>query len=165
MLNLQYLKEKLVGQLDGISADDIIESAAGYDGIVSLIQMKGMETAIVLEHNEVGEFSFRPGGFQRASQSIWVMRMVGADTDRRSVQDEALALMKRILSVFVHYEHDAELGNWEWNSVPYGIRNAGPNYTGYEFTMSFNEDVNLSYTDNSVNNGGQSENSESQAVG
>ncbi len=147
MLNLQYLKTILADGLSDVTDDDIIESAAGYDGIVALIQTKGMQTAVVLEHNEVGEYSFRPGGFQRASQSIWVMRMVGADDDRRVVQDQMKDLMQRILGVFVHHEHDSQLSNWEWGSVPYGIRNAGPNYTGYEFTMSFNEDLDLSYVE------------------
>lgn len=145
MLDLTYLRNVLAGQLEGVSESNIIESAAGYDGIVALIQAKGMETAIVLEHNEVGELSFRPGGFDKASQSVWVMRMVGRDADRRAVQDDCKAIMKRILSVFTARNEDAQLSGWEWGSVPYGIRNAGPNYTGYEFTMNFSEDIDLSY--------------------
>lgn len=144
MLSLQYIRQVLSGQLEGVSDSQIIESAAGYDGIVALVQTKGLPTAVVLEHNDVGEFSFRPGGFLKASQSLWVMRMVGRDADRRAVQDECAALMKRILSVFAARGDDAQLAGWEWNSVPYGIRNAGPNYTGYEFTMNFSEDIDMS---------------------
>lgn len=145
MLDLSYLKNVLAGKLKGVDGDDIIESAAGYDGIVALIQTKNLPTVIVLEHNEVGEFSFRPGGFQKASQSLWVMRMVGRDDSRRAVQNDCKAMMKRILSVFTARNEDAQLSGWEWGSVPYGIRNAGPNYTGYEFTMNFSEDIDLSY--------------------
>lgn len=147
MLDLSYLKNVLAGQLEGVSESNIIESAAGYDGIVALIQAKGMETAIVLEHNEVGELSFRPGGFDKASQSVWVMRMVGRDDSRRAVQDECKTLMKRMLSVFISRKEleDGQLAQWESGSIPYGIRNAGANYTGYEFTLNFNEDLDLSY--------------------
>lgn len=147
MLDLTYLKNVLAGRLEGVDGDDIIESAAGYDGIVALIQTKDLPTVVVLEHNEVGEFSFRPGGFQKASQSLWVMRMVGRDDSRRAVQDECKTLMKRMLSVFISRKEleDGQLAQWDSGSIPYGIRNAGANYTGYEFTLNFNEDLDLSY--------------------
>lgn len=146
MLTLDYLKNILDGELTGITnTNQIMESAGGYDGIVALIQTKSISPAIILEHNEVGEFSFRPGGFQRASQSIWVMKMVGRDNNRRAIQDDCCALVKKILSVFTVHFDDPELSGWVLNSVPYGIRNAGPNFTGYEISLHFEEDLDLSY--------------------
>lgn len=123
----------------------IIESAAGYDGIVALIQTKGLSPVVVLENSEVGEFSFRPGGFQKSSQSIWVMKMAPRDGDRKAVQDDCFGMMKRIISVFNLHEKDEPLAQWEWDHIPWGIRNAGPNFTGYEFTLYFGEDTDFEY--------------------
>lgn len=150
MLTLEYLKQTLTGQIAQITdpTKQIIESAAGYDGIVALIQTKGISPIVILENSEVGEFSLRPGGFLKSSQSVWVMKMVGRDGDRRAVQDECFAMMKRIIKVFVKHEKDAELDQWDWGDrIPWGIRNAGPNFTGYEFTLGFSEDTDLSYED------------------
>lgn len=125
--------------------EQIIEGAGGYDGIVALIQTKNISPVIVLENSEIGEFSLRPGGFDKTSQSIWVMKMVPKDGNRSKFQKESKAMMEKIISVFVKHENDKELEQWEWDRVPYGIRNAGANFTGYEFTLYFSEDTDLSY--------------------
>lgn len=148
MLTLDYLRNRLNGQVTAIYKvkDQIIEAAGGYDGIVALIQTKNISPMIILENSEVGEFSFQPGGFLKSSQSLWVMQMVPKDGDRQKVQQECFKMMKRILSVFGKYEKkDPELEEWEWDRIPYGVRNAGANYTGYEFTLYFSEDTDLSY--------------------
>lgn len=147
MLTLSFLKSVLSGQLKGVTNDNsqIIESAGGYDGIISLIQTKGVSPVVVLENSEVGEFSFRPGGFLKASQSVWVMKMVGRDGDRRKTQDECFTLMKNILKLLNGHRYDPELKEWEMDRIPWGVRNAGANFTGYEFTLYFSEDTDLSY--------------------
>ena len=150
MLTLDYLKAVLNDpklSLPDITDMDkqVIESAAGYDGIVSLVQTKKITPIIVLEHNSVGELSVRPGGFMRASQSLWIMKMVGRDADRSAVQVGCFADMKRIIGLLVKHKYDPQLKGWQPESIPYSIRNAGPNFTGYEFTLSFDEDVDLSY--------------------
>lgn len=154
MLTLDYLKSILLyteteNGSSGLpfltSEAQFLESAGGFDGITELIQSKGLQTALVLEHNEVGELSFRPGGFHQASQSIWIMRMVGFNDDRRAIQKDTKVMMQDILRMFAGHEQDEPLKQWEWGSVPYGARNAGANYTGYEFTLHFSEDIDLSY--------------------
>ena len=147
MLTLDYLRDILSGELAEVTdtSEQVIESAAGYDGIVALIQTKGISPMVIIENSEVGEFSLRPGGFLKSSQSIWVMKKVARDGDRRAIQDSCFAMMKRIISVFVKHAKDSQLYQWDWDSIPWGIRNAGPNYTGYEFTVYFEEDTNLSY--------------------
>lgn len=148
MLTLPYLQNILRGQLpNDITKPNtqIIESEGGYDGIISLIQTKGISPMIILEHSEMGEFSVRPQGFMKTSQSIWVMKMVAKEEDRRRVQNECMALAQRIITVFIKHEKDAELDQWEWGSIPWGVRNAGANFTGYEFTLHFSEDIDLSY--------------------
>lgn len=147
MLSLSYLRQLMQGEITDIDdvEKQVIESAAGYDGIVSLVQTKGITPIIVLEHNSVGELSVRPGGFERASQSIWIMKMVGRDDDRAAVQAWCKGSMKRFVSVLVKHKYEPQLESWQPESIPYSIRNAGPNFTGYEFTLSFDEDVDLSY--------------------
>ena len=148
MLTLPYLQKILRGELpNDITKPDtqIIEAAGGYDGIVSLIQTKGVSPVIILENSEVGEFGFLPGGFLRTSQSLWVMKMVAKDEDRQRVQKECMKMAKRILSVMVKHEHDDQLEEWEYNSIPWGVRNGAANFTGYEFTLHFSENTNLSY--------------------
>ena len=147
MLSLSFLRAKLTGEINGITdvKEQISESAGGYDGIISLIQTKGISPAIVLENSEVGEFNVLPGGFLRTSQSIWIMKMVGRDSDRNIVQRECFSMMKKAISVFIKNKKSEELSNWDWESIPWGVRNAGANFTGYEFTVHFKEDTDLSY--------------------
>ena len=149
MLTLNYLQSLLKGQIGDIQKANtqIIESAGGYDGIVSLVQTKGVSPVVILENSEIGEFSFLPGGFLKSSQSVWVMKMVAKDDDRRKVQDECMTIVKRILSILALHNDDegSPLKNWEWDRIPWGVRNAGANYTGYEFTLYFSEDTDLSY--------------------
>lgn len=147
MLSISFLRQVLRGEIAQITDVDkqVIESAAGYDGIVSLVQTKGITPIIVLEHNSTGELSVRPGGFERANQSIWIMKMVGRDEDRATVQAWCKATMKRFVSVMVKHYRAVELKGWQPESLPYSIRNAGPNFTGYEFTMNFDEDIDLEY--------------------
>lgn len=165
MLTLDYLKSILfieetetvngvttttiTPEVEGVtSVDQVLESAAGYDGIIELIQTKGLPVAVVLEHNEMGNLSIRPGGFMMASQSIWIMEMVAADEDRRAIQMNCWRRMKRIISVLAkHFDDDDKplVDKWEPEDIPYGIRNAGSNYTGYEMLLHFNENIDLSY--------------------
>ena len=73
------------------------------------------------------------------------MKKVPKDGDRSKIQRECKTMMEKIISIFVKHEKDQELAQWEWNSVPWGVRNAGANFTGYEFTLYFSEDTDLSY--------------------
>ncbi len=148
MLTLPYLQNILRGQLPNeINKPDkqIIEAAGGYDGIVSLIQSKGISPMVILENSEIGEFGFLPEGFLKSSQSIWVMKMVAKDEDRQRVQNECMKMVKRILSIMGKHEHDAELEEWEYDRIPWAVRNAGANFTGYEMTLYFSENTDLEY--------------------
>ena len=148
MLTLPYLQNILKGQLPSDitkPSTQIIEAAGGYDGIISLIQTKNISPMVILENSEMGEFSVRPGGFVKTTQSVWVMKMVAKEEDRRKVQDECFALMRRIIGIFIKHNEESELAQWEWDHIPWGVRNAGANFTGYEFTIHFSEDIDLGY--------------------
>ena len=147
MLTLSYLRSILSGEIERLTdpQSQVMESSGGYDGIVALIQTKSLQKAVVLEHNSVGELGVRPGGFMLANQSIWIMQMVGRDADRTAAQKECFDDMKRIIAVLNHHSHEAQLEGWAPGTIPYSIRNAGANYTGYEFSLNFSEDIDLSY--------------------
>lgn len=149
MLTLQHLRSLIGNQVGDIANPnkEVIESDAGYDGIIELIQNKSMPRTVILEHNEIGELSFRTGGFMLASQSLWVMEMVAANESRLEVQQRCWNRAKRIIAILAHAkdEEDFEVGQLDWSSIPYGVRNAGPSYTGYEFTLRFTEDYELSF--------------------
>lgn len=148
MLNIDQLRQLLTdGGVANITEPEnqIIDSAAGYDGIVSLIQTKGVSPMVVLEHNSTGELSMRPGGFSTASQSIWIMRMVARDGNRTADQEKCFEDMKRIVSILGENKAFQPLVGWQPESIPYSIRNAGANFTGYEFTLHFEEDIDLEY--------------------
>lgn len=147
MLSLSYLQTILNGKISGIDDTErqIIESEAGYDGIIALIQTKGISPILILENSDVGNFSARTGGFENTSQSIWVMRMVGRDDSRKDVQAWCKAMMRLIIGVLLKHKPDPQLKQWEEDRIPWGVRNAGANYTGYEFTLHFSEDTDLSY--------------------
>lgn len=148
MLTIEYLRQILTGELPEVTdmENQVIESAAGYDGIIALIQTKGISPMVILENSEVGEFSFRPGGFEKTSQSVWVMKKAARDGERKATQNDCRKMMRHILKVFNNHEKEAPLAQWVWDSVPYGVRNAGPNYTGYEFTIYFSEDADFEYS-------------------
>lgn len=149
MLTLSNLQTIIVGHVDGITGtNQVLESPGGYDGIISLIETKAPAVSVVLEHNEMGNLSIRPGGFMTSSQSIWVMEMAGANDDRRTVQQRCWSRLRDIIGLLTNeynYGSSGELAGWDWDDMPFGLRNAGPNYTGYEMVMHFAEDIDLSY--------------------
>ncbi|MBQ8957629.1 MAG: hypothetical protein IJ057_03885 [Bacteroidales bacterium] len=148
MLTIDYLKTILRGEMPTSVTnpkEQIMEGAGGYDGIIALIQTKNISPAIILENSDIGEFLINPGGFEKTSQSIWVMKMAPKDGNRSKIQRECKAMMKKMISIFVEHEKDEPLSQWEWDRIPYGIRNAGANFTGYEFTLYFSENTDLEY--------------------
>lgn len=145
MLTLDYLRTIIGGKIDGLTdtTEQVMESDAGYDGIIELIQTKGLPLAMVLEPSEMGNFSFRPGGFHITTQSVWIMEMVGADETRRAVQQRCFTALHNLLVTLKDHKDDSQLEGWDWLDIPYGVRNAGPNYTGYEVFIRFTEDTDL----------------------
>ena len=141
MLSLSYLQNILA---DIMPPTNIIESDAGYDAIIELIQTKGLEKVIIFEPPEGGVFKLLPWGMDEAACSIWVMRMVGNEENRREIQKQCRKTLKAIIATFSVHRRDAALQGFQIESIPYSVRNAGANYTGYEMTIYFNDDTNLS---------------------
>lgn len=156
MLTLEYLKQ-IIGSARKVEElshpyeitdldSQVIESDAGYDGIVELINVRpDADLAIVvLENSESFSFEVNPGGVQHLSQTVWCMAMVGADEDRKKVQLSMYNLMRRIIAKMILERRAGRLGGWDWSHIPVLVTNAGSNYTGYQFTLYFNEVTDLS---------------------
>lgn len=151
MLKLDYLQSILFvddkPDIEGIdNVEKIIESRAGMNGAIQLLQSKGLSVAIVLEHAERHGFSLHNmGGFHECTQSIWVMEMVAADELPEDVMDRCLARCQRLYTIFVNHIEDRPLAGWiENNEVNAYARDSG-SYVGYEMFINFRENMDLSY--------------------
>lgn len=160
MLTLDYLNqiffrtvtdangnEAKVPEIEGLTNPDwLMECRAGMDGAIQLLQLKNVPVGVVLEHAESGRLMLRnDGGFQEAVQSLWVMEQVPNGGNAATVMDRCLARVERIYSILILHRKDAPLRGWiENNEVGYYAREAGA-YVGYEMTVHFRENRNLSY--------------------
>lgn len=159
MIDLQYLQQIVIrrteeGVTTGIpditDAAQVIESAAGFDGIVAAIQKKGQRHIVVLEHDDMGFFYINPGGLNEATQTVWIMEMIGGSDEslRRPAQQRCFNKMRQLIRILIKHRDDAQLCGWrpEENddAIGYICHNAGPNYTGYEMTLRFRETTDLS---------------------
>lgn len=158
MIDIQYLQGLVVRRTSGdittgipdiTNNNQVMESSAGFDGIVAAIQKKGLKHIVVLEHDDMGFFYVQPGGLNEFSQTIWIMEMVGMDeSQRRSAQLRCFEKMKLLVGIMLAHRNDTQLEAWrpeEYDdAMGYICHNAGPNYTGYEITFRFREYTDLS---------------------
>lgn len=160
MLTLEYLKqtffrrttganghETWIPDIEGLANRDwVMECRAGMDGAIQLIQTKNVPLGIVLEHAESGRLMLRnDGGFSDSVQSLWVMEQLPFNGNSPEVMQRCLARVERIYSIFIRHHKDEPLRGWvENNEVGYYAREAG-SYVGYEMTIHFRENRDLSY--------------------
>ena len=163
MLTLNYLNqiffrtvtdendnEVKVPEIDGLDNPEwLMECRAGMDGAIAMIQKKNVPVAVVLEHAEAGRLSLKnSGGLNEATQSLWVMEMVPFGGSAPDKMDRCLERVFRIYSILVKHHADPQLRTWlETNEVNYYAREAG-SYVGYEMTIHFRENKDLSYAAN-----------------
>ena len=151
MLTLNYLKSILFvngrADIDGIDRKErILESRAGMDGAIQIIQNKNLPVCICLEHAERHTLSLRNmGGFHESTQSVWIMEMVGEKEDGQEVMQRCYDRFKRLYSILINHCEDKELVGWiENNEINAYAREAG-SYVGYEVFINFRENMDLSY--------------------
>lgn len=149
MLTLQYLKDLIsvrevpVPEITDLE-DQVIESDAGYDGIVELIEQRpDGDTVIILEPGDSGSFGCNPDGVQHQSQVIWCVAKVGAMEAKKMEQKAMFSLMKRLVSLFIKHHKNIHLKGWDSSHIPWLVTNAGSNCTGYQFSMYFDEVTDL----------------------
>ena len=157
MITLQYLKAALADFAEVTNADEqVIESDAGYDGIVALINERPqVNPVVILEPSEVFSLGVNPGGIEHSSKNIWVVDMVGATENRYDVQLRANNLMRKVIAKLIQLSKTTDdLDGWQWENIPVMTFNGGPSYTGFVFTMYFTEDINLTFSQYSTTDGG-----------
>lgn len=160
MITLQYLKTALSDFAEVTNADEqVIESDAGYDGIVALINDRPeINPVFVIEHPDMFSLGVKPGGFETSSVNIWVVDMVGMNENRYNVQLSTNNLMRKLIGKLIKMsETTDDLDGWQWEEIPVMTFNGGPNYTGFVFTMYFKEDVDLTYENFVEDNSGDGE--------
>lgn len=146
-LSFRAIKPFMVSPLDITDLDkQVIESDAGYDGIVELINVRPDPdlSVVILEQPESFTYEINPGGVQHLSQTIWCMAMTSAEEDRKKVQRAMKVLMRRIISKMIKAKHSEELRYWDRSRIPVLLTNTAGNYTGYQFTLYFDEPTDLS---------------------
>lgn len=144
MITLDFIRTHLAS-MPGITdtVEQIIESDAGYDAIIEIIKNRtGQFPCIVLEPVSVGELAVKPGGFNSSSVSLWVMDSVGGREEARQYQTKMFSLLRDIVAKLLTLKDTPQLAGWDYESIPYAVRNAGEN-TGYEMTLYFKEDIDL----------------------
>lgn len=150
MLTLEYIKSVLQSESYITDIDEqVIESDAGYDGIVEILEQRPeTDPVILLENASSGNFSANPDGLEFTSQTIWVMSRVSFNEDRKTVQSNMKTLMRRIIAKFLTHrrsesEQHACIHYWDAKNIPWLVTNAGSNNTGYQFTLYFNEPTDM----------------------
>lgn len=148
MITIEYLKSALSDFPEVRNVEEqVIESDAGYDSIVALINERPEANPVfILEPSDVFSLGVTPGGLEKSSKNIWVVDMVGADENRYDVQLRTNNLMRKLIAKLIQLSKTTdELDGWQWETIPVMTFNGGPNYTGFVFTMYFTESINLSY--------------------
>lgn len=150
MLNLDYIK-KTISVLEQFEDKDKIESqlysADGYDEIIAMLEnYANVEfPCVIFEDPSLGVISINDGPIQTSTCTIWVMTVRDREDNNAIYFTEMKALAMEILKLLVkgYNAGDSEMKDWDAGRVSWAKRLGGPNCLGYEFTMTFNEDINL----------------------
>lgn len=150
MLSVRYLNDLLTGRIPEIADPEaqIIESQ-GLDTITTLLSSFNSVRfpVVILEGRSSGSIQMVEGPVDFHTESIWVMEQLGAGEDEARVYEDAFRLGKRILAILLHESASAvenpHLDGWDYRRTSYMKRYGGPNARGWEFVLSFAEDVPL----------------------
>lgn len=150
MLSIKYLTDLLAGRLPEITdPESQIVEAQGLDTITALLSSFNsvQYPAIILEGRSSGSIQMVEGPVDFHTESIWVMLQLGSEDQEARIYEEAFQLGRRILAILLH-ESGASVDNphldgWDFRRTSYMKRYGGPNARGYEFVLSFAEDVPL----------------------
>ena len=150
MLNLDYIK-KTISVLDQFADSDKIGqqviSADGYDEIIALLEnYTNIEfPCVIFEDPSLGVISINDGPLETSTCTIWVITVRDREDNNALYFTEMKALAMEILKLLVkgYNDGDSEMKDWDAGRVGWAKRLGGPNCLGYEFTLTFNEDINL----------------------
>lgn len=124
-------------------------SVSGYDSAIALCEnIRDIESPFaILEEKNSGVLSAEFGGLDSYSQSIWVMVVANerSGTDKYAASRKSFDLLKKLIAKMIR---DKQEGNenaigLDISSFNYFNRNTALS-SGFEVTINFNDDINLS---------------------
>lgn len=150
MLSLNYIKET-ISVLDQFADSDNIDqqviSADGYDEVIAILENYSNMSfpCVIFEDPSLGVISINDGPLETSTCTIWVITVRDREDNNALYFTEMKALAMEILKLLVkgYSAGDSEMKDWDAGRVSWAKRLGGPNCLGYEFTMTFNEDINL----------------------
>ena len=150
MLSLNYIKET-ISVLDQFADSDKIGqqviSADGYDEVIAILENYSNMSfpCVIFEDPSLGVISINDGPLETSTCTIWVMTVRDREDNNALYFTEMKALAMEILKLLVkgYNDGDSEMKGWDAGRVGWAKRLGGPNCLGYEFTLTFNEDINL----------------------
>lgn len=150
MLSLNYIKET-ISVLDQFADSDKIGqqviSADGYDEVIAILENYSNMSfpCVIFEDPSLGVISINDGPLETSTCTIWVMTVRDREDNNAIYFTEMKALAMEILKLLVkgYNAGDSEMNDWDAGRVGWAKRLGGPNCLGYEFTLTFNEDINL----------------------
>lgn len=150
MLSLNYIKET-ISVLDQFADSDKIGqqviSADGYDEVIAILENYSNMSfpCVIFEDPSLGVISINDGPLETSTCTIWVMTVRDREDNNAIYFTEMKALAMEILKLLVkgYNSGDSEMKDWDAGRVGWAKRLGGPNCLGYEFTLTFNEDINL----------------------
>lgn len=150
MLSLNYIKET-ISVLDQFADSDKIGqqviSVDGYDEVIAMLEnYTNIEfPCVIFEDPSLGVISINDGPLETSTCTIWVITVRDREDNNALYFTEMKALAMEILKLLVkgYNAGDSEMKGWDAGRVGWAKRLGGPNCLGYEFTLTFNEDINL----------------------
>ncbi|NCB72939.1 MAG: hypothetical protein EOM45_14300 [Clostridia bacterium] len=122
-------------------------SADGYDEVIAILENYSNMSfpCVIFEDPSLGVISINDGPLETSTCTIWVMTVRDREDNNAIYFTEIKALAMEILKLLVkgYNAGDSEMKDWDAGRVGWAKRLGGPNCLGYEFTLTFNEDINL----------------------
>lgn len=120
-------------------------SGEGYDGIIAILE--NLRTAqfpcIIVEDRSIGNILIDSGTLDSFTIAMWVM-IQKTDLSVTEQYKSAFSLGLEILKLLIRDKNlKSELSGFDYSGIQYNKR-MGPDCYGYEFVLTFREDIDLS---------------------
>lgn len=148
MLTREIISKALIGVVEGFDSEGSqIWEAQGLDAILELLANLRTVTfpCAILEGRSSGSIQLVEGPVDFFTQSVWIMGQFARDESESELYDATFAMGKLFLSKLrdMAVEGEAALAEWDWSRIQYMKRYGGQNARGWEFVLTFTENISL----------------------
>lgn len=148
MITSEYLKRVLpeLHEFEGLEMCNAVHEAEGYDGVVALLEnlRTGQFPCVVIEDRSIGNISIDSGPLDSYSIPLWIM-VQDYSLEPSKLFQEAFEIGKKILKLLIRdAEKEDILAGFDYSRIAYNKR-TGPDCYGYEFLLTFRDNIDLSY--------------------